>query len=265
MQKYGQHLLINRGIINKIVDCVVDNAQEGAVIEIGPGKGALTLAMLERGLNNFTVVEIDPYMTEILNKVLPDYAEVNIINQDFLMLDLNSLPFNSPALFVSNLPYIDAAEILLKTLNYKGFGAAVYMFQREQARRILAKPETRYYGQLSILAQAQADISSVCRVSAGSFAPPPKVESEVLLFRPKKQSLFKSDAHKKIFEELVKAAFAYRRKTALNALCGHYGGNKDGFISLLKKSGIPVSARAQEIDIRKYLNLGLICNLAWRE
>lgn len=255
MQKYGQHFLVNKGIIEKIVQAVTDNVK-GNIVEIGPGKGALTFALLEKGFNNFNVVEIDKEMISFLNKNLPDYADVNIIEGNFLDIAPEALP-QGDITFVSNLPYIDAADILLKVLDMPSFKAAVFMFQREQARRLFAKEENKNYGPLSVIFQALAQGSSVCRVSPGSFNPPPKVDSEVLLITPKEGSFFVSEEHKNNFKVLVKAVFAYRRKTVLNSLGEVYRKHKEDIIPALNKSGIKVSARAEEVPPRKYADLAL--------
>jgi 16S rRNA (adenine1518-N6/adenine1519-N6)-dimethyltransferase len=253
MQKYGQHFLVNKGIINKIADCVIDKLQ-GSLIEIGPGRGALTLALLERGVNNFTAVEIDPKMIAALKETLPSYAQVNILQSDFLELAPAALPAGDKT-FLSNLPYIDAAEILLKVLDIPGFKAAVFMFQREQALRLCARSQSRQYGSLSAIFQAFARAQAVCRVSPGSFLPPPKVDSEVMLITPAPKNIFTGDKHKQDFKELVKTAFAYRRKTVLNALTEVYGKNKDLTSKALNTSGIKISARAEEIPSAKYAEL----------
>ena len=253
MQKYGQHFLVNKGIIEKIVCAVIDN-MHGSLIEIGPGKGALTNALLERGVNNFTLVEIDPKMVEHLQKTLPPYAHLNIIENNFLKLDSAVLPQGDKT-FLSNLPYIDAAEILLKTLDIPGFKAAVFMFQREQAVRLTAQPGTRQYGALSVIFQAFARAKSVCRVSPGSFSPPPKVDSEVLLITPVEKKFFENAKHKENFKELVKTAFAYRRKTVLNGLTEVYGKNKDSCAKILNTAGIKISARAEEVPPARYADL----------
>ena len=244
MQKYGQHFLANAGVADKIISAVKDNLF-AALVEIGPGKGFLTARL--RGLApRFAAVEIDPEMVSYLKQ---NFKNIEIINKDFLSFDLSSLP-REKTTFVSNLPYIDAAEILLKTLEYEYFESAVFMFQREQAARILAKPKTTPYGPLSVLAQTLADVKSLFRVSAGSFNPPPKVESEVLLFKKK------ADADKDYFKlkELVKKAFAYKRKNIFNSLLL---GGVDGEIlfARLKELKIPVSARAEELDKTDYQNL----------
>lgn len=253
MQKYGQHFLVNKGIIDKIACAVIDNTH-GALVEIGPGKGALTAALLERGVNNFTLVEIDGKMIDTLQKTLPPYAQLDIIEADFLKLDTNKLP-DGDITFVSNLPYISAAEILLKVLDMPGFKSAIFMFQREQAVRLTARPGARQYGALSVIFQAFARAKSLCRVSPGSFSPPPKVDSEVLLITPVEKKFFTSEKHKADFKELVKTAFAYRRKTVLNALTEVYGKNKDSLARILNTSGIKISSRAEELPAAKYAEL----------
>lgn len=253
MQKYGQHFLVNQGIIDKITGALIDN-QEGSLIEIGPGKGALTFNLLNKGINDFTLVEIDPKMSEFLKQNLPAWATYKLIEKDFLTLTETDFPEGKKT-FLSNLPYIDAAQILLKVLDLPGFACAVFMFQREQARKFFATPETKLYGPLSIMVQARANVQSVCRVSPGSFNPPPKVDSEVVLIKPKEKTFFVSAEHKKNFDELVKCAFIYRRKTILNALSEVYKKNKDDLIKILAKSNIKVSARAEELSPRHYADL----------
>ncbi len=255
MQKYGQHFLVNQGIIDKITNAVVDN-MAGALIEIGPGKGALTFNLLNKGVNDLTLVEIDPKMSEFLKQNLPEWANYKLIEKDFLTINAQDLPTGEKT-FISNLPYIDAAQILLKVLDLEGFTCAVFMFQREQARKFFAQPETKLYGPLSIMVQARANVQSVCRVSPGSFNPPPKVDSEVVLIKPKEKTFFISPEHKKNFDELVKCAFIYRRKTILNALSEAYKKNKDDLIKILAKSGVKVSARAEELSPRHYADLAL--------
>lgn len=136
MQKYGQHFLINENVINQIIDAALLLKSEN-LVEIGPGKGALTARLIDRGCRNFTVVEIDPEMEIYLRKNLPESAGVKILRQNFLQADLETLA-PRPTLFVSNLPYIDAADILDKVLSCPHFQSAVFMFQKEQAQRIRA-------------------------------------------------------------------------------------------------------------------------------
>ena len=254
MQKYGQHFLVNKGIINKIVDTAVDNL-DGTLIEIGPGEGALTLPLIERGVQNFTVIEIDPVMVKKLKETLPDWAGIKIIEGNFLDLDLQFLAKEEKLNFVSNLPYIDAAKILLKVLELKNFASAVFMFQREQAQKLYALPESKHYGALSVMFQALAQSRPVCRVSPGSFNPPPKVESEVLFITPRSQKLFTNAAHYANFKETVKTCFSYRRKTVLNALVEKFKKDKTSLAKILVSSGLKVSSRAEEVPAKNYVLL----------
>ena len=251
MQKYGQHFLVNKGIINKITDTTIENLN-GTLIEIGPGEGALTFALIDRGVQNFIIVEIDTEMVKKLQKTLPSWANIKIIESNFLDLDLKFLENAEKINFVSNLPYIDAAQILLKVLELDNFSSAVFMFQREQAQKLYALPEGKHYGALSVLFQALAQSRPVCRVSPGSFNPPPKVESEVLFITPRPQKLFSSKTHYNNFKETVKTAFSYRRKTVLNALVEKYKKDKTVLAKIIVSSGLKVSSRAEEVPAKNY-------------
>lgn len=251
MQKYGQHFLVNKGIINKIIDTAIDNLN-GTLVEIGPGVGALTIPLIERGIQNFTVIEIDPFMVSKLKDILPDWANIKIIQDDFVKMDLGFLAKEKKLNFISNLPYIDAAQILLKVLELDNFASAVFMFQREQAQKLYALPESKHYGALSVLFQALAQSRPVCRVSPGSFNPPPKVESEVLFITPRPQKFFANEMHYQNFKETVKTAFSYRRKTVLNALVEKYKKDKTALAKILVSSGLKVSSRAEEVPAKNY-------------
>ena len=171
IQKYGQHFLISSRVIHDIVDAAEVLKAEN-LVEIGPGQGALTQELIRRGRTGFTAVEIDPAMAAFLKKNLPSAAQVHIVQENFLQFDLSTLPA-LPTQFISNLPYIDAAEILDKVLAWPYFKTAVFMFQKEQAQKITAKPGEKGYGPLSVLSQLRARISLICNVGRGCFNPPP--------------------------------------------------------------------------------------------
>ena len=248
MQKYGQHFLINSSVIQQIVDAswILRQAQ---LVEIGPGKGALTSALLARGFKGFTTVEIDPVMANYLFETFPAQSGLKIVCQNFLDFDLNTLDA-LPTQFVSNLPYIDAAEILDKVLAWKFFKTAVFMFQKEQAQKITAKPGDDLYGPLSIFSQLRAHISLVCNVGKGCFNPPPKVDSRVLAFEHKEFPvvLFKRMQH------VVSAAFLHRRKTLLNALCLS-GKDKEIIALALESLHKPLTVRPEQLSPQEYLQL----------
>lgn len=248
MQKYGQHFLIDKNIITQIVDAALLLRTE-QVVEIGPGKGALTNALASRGLNHFTVIEIDPDMVAYLTAHLPAAAGINIIRQNFLTFDLSFLPAK-PTLFVSNLPYIDAAEILDKVLAWPHFKTAVFMFQKEHTQKIRAQVGDEFYGPLSVLSQLRARISLICKVGRSSFAPPPKVESAVLAFE---KLPLPAVAWNKL-RQVVVAAFLHRRKTLLNAL-GLAGYEKAKIVAALDKLKLPLTVRPEEVSPDLYVRL----------
>lgn len=248
MRKYGQHFLINQSVISQIAAAVPDKAED--VAEIGPGRGALTEKLLQKGFGRFTLFEIDPDMQTYLHDHFPQ-TQGHIVPGDFLKFDLNNLPAR-PTFFVSNLPYIDAAEILDKTLSWPHFAGAVYMFQKEQAQRILAREGRGGYGPLSILSQLRSEPKLLLRVGKGSFNPPPKVESMVLTFTPKKMP-FDSQVYAR-FARLIKAAFLHRRKTLFNGLSlGGY--DKQKVLEALASLGLAPTVRAEEISISLFLRL----------
>ena len=251
MQKYGQHFLINENVINQIIDAALLLKSEN-LVEIGPGKGALTKRLIDRGCKNFTVVEIDPEMEAYLQKTLPKTAGVSIVRQNFLQADLEKLA-PRPTLFVSNLPYIDAADILDKVLDCPHFQTAVFMFQKEQAQRIRARAGEEGYGPLSVFSQLRAQISPICKAGRGCFNPPPKVESMVLAFMRPGTRLVPAEKWPS-FKKLVSVAFLHKRKTLFNSwsLAGY---DKQKITDVLAACKVKPTARPEEISPAKYVEL----------
>ena len=251
MQKYGQHFLVSEPVIAQIVDAVfllrADN-----LVEIGPGKGALTSRLIARGLTGFTAVEIDPEMVAYLAKTLPQAAGIQVVQQDFLAFDLAKLPAQETE-FVSNLPYIDAAAILDKVLAWPYFRSAVFMFQKEQAQKITARAGDEFYGALSVLTQLRAEVSLVCNAGRGCFNPPPKVESRVLAFQKIKRPLFERAAWDNM-ARLVKNAFLHRRKTLFNALA-LTGYDKDKIALALKACNLNEKVRPEHVSPAQYAQI----------
>lgn len=247
IQKYGQHFLISPRVIAEIVDAA-DVLKSENLVEIGPGQGALTQQFIAQGRTGFTVVEIDPEMVRYLREHLPSTAGIHIIEQNFLQFNLAQLPA-VPTQFVSNLPYIDAAEILDKVLAWPHFQTAVFMFQKEQAQKITAKPGEKGYGALSVLSQLRARVSLICNVGKGCFNPPPKVDSRVLAFEKiDAPSNFASVAR------VVQDAFLHRRKTLLNALLlGGY--EREKINAALAKLNLPLTVRPEELSPQQFIHL----------
>lgn len=247
IQKYGQHFLISPRVINEIIDAA-EVLRADNLVEIGPGQGALTQEFIKRGKTNFTVIEIDPDMVQFLQKNLPALAKLNLLRADFLTFDLDTLP-TVPTQFVSNLPYIDAAAILDKVLAWPNFKTAVFMFQKEQAQKITARPGEKGYGALSVLSQLRARISLICNVGKGCFNPPPKVDSRVLAFEK-----ISAPANWCAVARLVQAAFLHRRKTLVNALLlGGYDREKiTAALALIK---MPLTVRPEQLSPAQFVQL----------
>lgn len=250
IQKYGQHFLTSPRVIGEIVDAA-EVLKAPQLIEIGPGQGALTQELIARGRTGFTVVEIDPDMVQFLRAHLSPTAQVTILQANFLAFDLGTLPA-VPTQFVSNLPYIDAAEILDKVLSYPHFQTAVFMFQKEQAQKITAKPGEKGYGALSVLSQLRARISLICNVGKGCFNPPPKVDSRVLAFEK-----ISAPANFPAVKRVVQASFLHRRKTLLNALLLS-GYAREKILSALRTQNLPLTVRPEQLTPTQFVTFSSV-------
>lgn len=248
MQKYGQHFLTDQNVVAQIVDAALLLRSE-QVVEIGPGKGALTSALIARGEKKFTVVEIDPEMVSYLSSHLPKEVGIKIVQENFLKFNLADLPA-VPTTFISNLPYIDAAEILDKVLSWAYFQTAVFMFQKEHTQKIRAKVGDEFYGPLSILSQLRARVSFICKVGRGCFTPPPKVESAVLSF----EKITPPDVNWEKLRRVVVSSFLHRRKTLFNALAlaGYDTKKISAAVTSLNR---PLTIRAEQLTPTEYVRL----------
>ena len=181
----GQNFLIDRNILEQIVDTVEIKDKE--VLEIGPGSGNLTTFILKKNPKKFYVIEKDDELTLLLKDKFND--EVNIINDDVLKVSEDKISNEKLTVF-GNLPYNISTEILLKWIvninkNF-WFESLVLMFQKEVAERIIAESNTSKYGRLSILSKWKLNIKKIIDIKPQSFSPRPKIDSTLLLFTPKK-------------------------------------------------------------------------------
>ena len=244
----GQNFLIDGNIIDKILD-IVDIKQKD-ILEIGPGTGNLTSAILKKNPNKILVVEKDNELAKNLKTNFDKSIEV--IHNDILKLDENSLNASKLIVF-GNLPYNISTEILCKwILNIKEnywFEYLILMFQKEVADRIIAKFNTKSYGRLSILANWILEIEKICDVKPTSFLPVPKVDSSVLFFKPKK-SFFKFDNPKNL-EKVTRIFFMHRRKMIKKP----YNQLFDGNIEIASKLKIDLNLRPQNLDFGTYFRI----------
>ena len=211
-KKYlGQHFLIKKSISKKIVQSLELNDVKN-VVEIGPGKGALT-DFLTTKTDQLTVIEIDIDCIKILEK---KFQNIKIICGDFLTFDLAKIgyPYYS---IIGNFPYNISTQILFKVLeNRNSINQVIGMFQKEVAERICSNPNSKKYGILSVLLQAYFNCNLLFDVEPENFQPKPKVYSSVLkLSRNKTEAL---DCDHNTFVTIVKTGFSQRRKKLKNAL-----------------------------------------------
>ena len=216
-KRFGQHFL-EPAWVARLIAAVAPSSGE-TVVEIGPGRGALT-APLAAAAGRVIVVELDRDLAGLLSTRVP--PNVRVVHADFLDVDLRALLEHEPkpVRVVGNLPYNAASAILFRLLHSaedgRLLGEATLMLQREVAERLLARPGDGDYGALSIQVQLLADVERVLSLPPGAFRPAPKVHSSVvrLHFRPPQVDVGTRPA----FEKVVRGLFRQRRKTLANAL-----------------------------------------------
>jgi 16S rRNA (adenine1518-N6/adenine1519-N6)-dimethyltransferase len=244
----GQNFLIDQNIIDKITNIIkIENKN---ILEIGPGTGNLTSAILNKNPRKVLVVEKDNKLSLDLREKFNEKIEV--INKDILEVDENSI--NSDLLTVfGNLPYNISTEILCKwILNIKEncwFDYLILMFQKEVADRIVAKFNTKNYGRLSVLANWILEIEKICDVKPSCFLPKPKIDSSILFFKPKKK-IFKFKNPKNL-EMITRVFFMHRRKMIKKPYNLLFEGNKD----VANKIGIDLNLRPQNLDFQTYYKI----------
>ena len=208
----GQHFLTDKTVCERILAQLQQFPME-RLVEVGPGAGALTEFIYKVPSLEFKAIELD---TEKVNYLLHTYPELNgkLVNEDFLE---TAMPFEDSFTLVGNFPYNISTQIVFKVLDWKqNVPMMIGMFQKEVAERIAAKPHSKAYGILSVLAQAFYDVTYLFDVPPSSFNPPPKVDSGVIMFKRKEK--FPEMASEKSFYHIVKMAFGQRRKMLRNPL-----------------------------------------------
>lgn len=212
-KSFGQHFLKDSNIIHKIAD-YVKSYQNHPIVEIGPGRGAITKELIPE-IRDFIAVDADRDMIEYLTKYFPEYQNC-FINADFLKFDLACLPFPQFVIF-GNFPYNISSQIVFKALHHMDqVPVLLGMFQKEMAARIASGPGTKDYGILSVLCSLNYNIKILFDIHPNCFNPPPKVMSSFILMERKENHLNNLEFVELL--KLVKFAFQFRRKTLRNNL-----------------------------------------------
>ena len=240
----GQHFLLDLNLTGKIAS-VAGNLAGRQVVEVGPGPGGLTRALLETGAAQVTTIEIDPRGVAAAEELAAFYpGRLTVIRGDALTLDLTTL-VPEPRQIVANLPYNVGTPLLIGWLRQIAqFERLTLMFQEEVALRIVSPPDTGSYGRLSVLAQWTCNVALALRLPPEAFTPPPKVHSAVVRFMPKPEQ--PDPALFAIMERLTQHAFGQRRKM-LRASLKPLGGE-----ALLRRAGIDPTRRAETLAVAEF-------------
>ena len=209
-KRFGQNFLVDHQIINQIIS-TISPKNDDSIVEIGPGKGAITFPLLEY-LDHLSVIEIDRDLVSMLE--LEEQEKLTIYQSDALTFDFSQI--SNKIRVIGNLPYNISSPLLFHLLDYRDkIIDMTFMLQKEVVDRIVAPPGNKSYGRLSVMMQAFYDVELMFIVPKESFEPQPKIESAILYLKTKERPLVKNS---KPLEEIVKLAFSQRRKTLKNCL-----------------------------------------------
>ena len=256
----GQNFLIADWVPRDIAEAA--GLDEGCgVLEIGPGIGPLTVQLAQRA-GRVAAIELDRALLPILAETLSDYSNAQVIPGDVMKLDLAALAAEQfPGMAVkacANLPYNITTPVITKLLEAGCFQSITVMIQREVARRICAEPDSADRGAFSLFCQYHAQCELLFDVGPECFLPAPKVTSSVIRLIPRSQPPV--DADPEALFRLVKAAFAQRRKTLLNALSAAYGSrlSKDELRQAISDCGLSETVRGERLSLDEFSNLAKI-------
>ena len=239
----GQHFLTDRRILGRIADALHLTGSE-TVLEIGPGRGALTDILVERA-GRLIAIEYDRALAEILRERYARRNNVLIAEADVLELSLGELAAG-PYVLIGNVPYYITTPILFHALVPPRADRSVYLVQKEVADRLSAAPGTKEYGALTVNVAAVARAETLFKVPAGAFTPPPKVESAVVRVTPLPQPLLEQ-AEERPFRLLVQGAFGMRRKQMRRVLRSLYAVDAPVADEVLEGANIDPEARPETL------------------
>lgn len=240
----GQHFLLDSNLTGRIAR-QAGNIEAMNILEIGPGPGGLTRALLDQGAKSVTAIEKDQRCVAALTHLTDAYPGRLVVQEaDALRYDVADVP--GPRMIVSNLPYNISAPLIIKWLGaIDGLERLVIMVQKEVADRLAAAPGGKTYGRLSVITQWLCDVDIAFNVDPRAFTPPPKVVSSVVVLKPRPEPL--APAQWRNLEAVTAAAFNQRRKmlrASLKAMKFDFGA-----------LGIAPTARAEELSIAEFCRL----------
>lgn len=246
-KRFGQNFLHDPAVINKIVAAIGPRPGE-QLIEIGPGRGAITLPLL-RAAGRLTVIELDRDLIEPLQQHCSGSGELTVYSADALRFDFCSLAGDANLRIVGNLPYNISTPLLFHLLDQ---GHCIrdmhFMLQREVVERMAATPGSGQYGRLSVMLQYRCRVFPLFDIGPGAFTPAPQVESSFVRLQPYARPPVEiHDAA--VFTRLVQQAFGQRRKTLRNTLRGLLDADE------IRQEGVDPAARAETLDLNAFAAL----------
>lgn len=242
--------MIDENIVRKIVNLAKIDQKE--VLEIGAGPGTLTTFLSQKAKKVFAV-EIDKKILNVLKEVCQNLLNVEIINEDFLKLNVKNLTNSQKLCVVGNLPYYVTSQILFKLFEDRNYiESFTIMVQKEVAQRLLAKPGSKDYGILTVAMNFYCKVEDFFHVSKNVFFPRPEVDSTVLKVSFKEDI---PDVDEKKFFKIVHACFSTRRKTILNSLSKSLEIEKAKLKSILEKASLQENLRAEDLSLDHFVRL----------
>ena len=249
-KKLGQNFIFDKNILNKITSLINPDACD-LVIEIGPGLGGLSEALLNNNVKKILLVEKDRQFTQLLNALKSKYPDqIDIIFEDAINFNFDIENYKNITI-ISNLPYNAATKILTTLINAhystNKLKNMVLMFQKEVAQRITANYSDKHYGRLSIISQYLYQCNVEFDLNPAVFYPKPKVDSSIVSFKSLER---KSGPDIKILESITRAAFSQRRKKIRTSLKNLISEN-----DLAGRLNIDVDLRAEQLSVNEYLKI----------
>ena len=232
----GQNFLTDLNIIKKITNQI--DIKNKNILEIGPGKGALTDQIVKKNPKSLILIEKDNKLSEELKLKYKNFKNIKIFNKDILKFNLERILLKNSIIF-GNLPYNISSQILIKILKFKmwppKYSALIFMFQKEMAERVLGKFNTSKYGRLSIITNYKLNVFNKFDVSPNCFSPKPKIVSTVLYLKPNKK-IFNGIKNIENLEKITRVLFSNKRKMINKNIKKIF--KKNELIKLLKKINI---------------------------
>ncbi|HVZ76756.1 MAG TPA: 16S rRNA (adenine(1518)-N(6)/adenine(1519)-N(6))-dimethyltransferase RsmA [Gemmatimonadaceae bacterium] len=247
----GQHFLADSRALSRIVDALQLTGQE-TVLEIGPGRGALTDLLVPRAAR-LVLIEYDRALAALLRDRYAAMPSVEVVEADVLQVNLAALA-GGPYVLVGNVPYYITTPILFHALVEPRPARAVYLVQREVAERLAASPGTSEYGALSVNVQAVARVEMIAKVPAGAFRPPPKVDSAIVRVTPRPDPVV-TPAEEARYRSLVQGAFGMRRKQMRRVTRTLASLDAERAEDVLRRAGIGAEVRPETLSPAEFASL----------